>query len=227
MPKPLFSVRGMRRKRRLTRDKPQMANRPVHVRCFAGDRHAPSVPADCDGCSPHAHRHPNMCNAHTGMRVEAKDVLRSTHVNTGEHCMSGFEEAPNAILSAARAGRVGEVIRLCRQAQGLTQGKLSTRVGCNQSTISRIERGKCPPDINTLRNLADQLCIPSVLVGLADRSNTRKTAPPIEAPVKRREFLQAAAALAGSASLPAESEPSLTAIHTITVAQRRLDATTP
>jgi transcriptional regulator with XRE-family HTH domain len=136
-------------------------------------------------------------------------------------------EAPEAIAAAAKSGNLGEVLRLARQAQDITQEQLSQLCQCNQSTISRIERGTYIPDINTLRTIARKLMLPLVLVGLADHAPASDIAPPSEDPVKRREFLQAAAVLAGSAMTHIAPDDSLLAIHTITNAQRRLDATTP
>lgn len=139
--------------------------------------------------------------------------------------MRQTDEPSDAIIAASQAGRIGEVLRLSRHAKALTQQQLSDLCRCNQSTISRIERGAYVPDMHTLRSITEQLGISPVLVGLADRP-ARSTAIPGEDPVKRREFLQAAAILAGS-TVCTEPDHSLAAIRTITAAQRRLDATTP
>lgn len=136
-------------------------------------------------------------------------------------------DAPEAIIAAAQSGRIGEVIRLSREARGVTQRQLGELCQRDQSTISRIEREAYAPDMQTLRLVAERLDIPPALVGLADHPTSRSTAPPSEDPVKRREFLRAAALIAGSAIASTESDHSLAAIHTITNAQRRLDATTP
>jgi len=133
----------------------------------------------------------------------------------------------SAILAAARAGKVGEVIRLSRRAQGLTQPQVAGLTTFNQSTISRIERGKYVPDIPSLRVFAKVLEIPAILLGLAERPGEQQGVPSSEDPVKRRDFLQAAAALAEAAVVHRRSSDSLAAIHAITAAQRRLDASTP
>lgn len=135
--------------------------------------------------------------------------------------------APGAILAAAQAGRVGEVLRLSREAQHLTQQQVGTLAQFSQTTISRIEREKYIPDIPSLRRLAEVLALPAVLLGLAEQTGDRRGAPLEEDPVKRREFLQAAAALAEAAAAHRQSDHSLAAIHSITAGQRRLDATTP
>lgn len=44
-----------------------------------------------------------------------------------------------------------------RCSQGLTQKELAKKTGIRQSNISRIERGKCSPTIETLKKLADGL----------------------------------------------------------------------
>lgn len=130
---------------------------------------------------------------------------------------------PGPILAAARAGKVGEVIRLSRRTQGLTQPQVAELTTFSQSTISRIERGKYMPDIPSLRVFARALEIPPILLGLAEQQG----APPSEDPVKRREFLQAAAALAEASVIHRQASGPLAAIHAITTAQRRLDSTMP
>lgn len=142
-------------------------------------------------------------------------------MNTTQHGIT-----PSAILAAARAGMAGEVIRLSRRAQGVTQPELAARTSFSQSTISRIERGKYTPDIPSLREFAKALDIPPILLGLAEHPTDGQGAQPAGDPVKRREFLQAAAALAEAAITHRKTSDSLTAIHAITTAQRRLDATT-
>lgn len=135
--------------------------------------------------------------------------------------MRPMTESAAAILAAAESGNTAEVLRLARRAQGLKQSELAERCGCDQATVSRIERGVYEPDMSMLRCLAHELAIPPHLVGLTDMPTAS------EDPVKRREFLAATAAVLGSTSSRNEPEQSLAAIHTITTAQRRLDATTP
>jgi transcriptional regulator with XRE-family HTH domain len=136
------------------------------------------------------------------------------------------EQDSRALVVAAQAGRIGEVVRIGRQAVGLTQGDLANRCRVSQSTISRIERSDDVRDVKTLRIVANKLQVPCALVGLADPPGVSHTSSS-EQPVNRREFLEAAALVAVSAALPAESEQSFAAIRTITVAQRRLDGETP
>jgi transcriptional regulator with XRE-family HTH domain len=131
-------------------------------------------------------------------------------------------EPATAIVAAAESGNTAEVLRLARKTQRLTQGELGQRCGCGQSTISRIERGTYKPDMTMLRCLAQELGIPAHFVGLTELHSAG------EDPVKRRDFLAAAAAVVVSSPVKhGELEQSLAAIHTITTAQRRLDATTP
>jgi tetratricopeptide (TPR) repeat protein len=72
-----------------------------------------------------------------------------------------------------------------------------------------------------LRCLTQELGIPAHFVGLTELPSAS------EDPVKRRDFLAAAAAVVTSTIKHGEPGQSLAAIHTITTAQRRLDASTP
>lgn len=141
--------------------------------------------------------------------------------------MNAPDAAANRMTAAASEGRIGDVIRLARQACSLSQTELGELCRCDQSTISRIERGLYTPDIGTLRRLAEALDIPAPLVGLAEARTANGSAPPTEDPVKRREFLLAATAVAAAPAMGAQQDEPLAAIHSITSAQRRLDATTP
>src|SRR5215468_3973879 len=129
-------------------------------------------------------------------------------------------DAAKAILAAARAGRVGAVVRLSRRAQGLTQRELSDRCRVSQATVSRIERSNDVRDIKTLRVVVRELDIPGALVGLSDLLTLSGNTLAGESSVKRREFLEAAATAVASAMLPNESDRSQVAIRSITAAQR-------
>ncbi|KWX02639.1 hypothetical protein TH66_12875 [Carbonactinospora thermoautotrophica] len=96
------------------------------------------------------------------------------------------------------AGRPGQVIALTRQAHGLTQRQLGELAGYTQSTISRLEDGADNAyDIRVLRHFATLLRIPPRLLGLADGPDT--VGPhELERDVKRREFLELPAVLAGT-----------------------------
>lgn len=134
-----------------------------------------------------------------------------------------------AVREAAAAGRVGEVIRLVRKAQGLSQTQLGAVTGRGQSTISRIERGGSGSrDVDTLRCIGSVLDIPAVMLGLAEQPNTKINNG---LPVNRRELLFGAASTGlASAFLPGtatgEDEAAAT-VHAITTAHRRLDGKTP
>lgn len=132
-----------------------------------------------------------------------------------------------AVREAAAAGRVGEVIRLVRRAHGLNQKQLGVRTGRSQSTISRLERGGAGSrDVETLRRLGSELCIPLVMLGLAENPNTNQHS---ESPVNRRKLFGAAGAMLVSATLPgsiiADDEAAAT-VHAITMGHRKLDGTT-
>lgn len=136
-----------------------------------------------------------------------------------------------SILAAAQARDIGRVIRLSREAQGLTQAEAGDRCGRSQSAVSRLERNRSSPDVDELRHVAGALGIPPILLGLAERPGTTHHAPQDDQdqdPVKRRAFLAAAAALAEAAALPrSQGETVLTSIHAITAAQRRMDSMVP
>ncbi|MFC3994250.1 helix-turn-helix domain-containing protein, partial [Actinoplanes siamensis] len=72
------------------------------------------------------------------------------------------------LAAAVRDDQPGTVIRLARQAAGLTLDQLGRLYGCSASTMSRIERGGPPGDqVDVRRALADLLGIPHEYVGLA------------------------------------------------------------
>jgi transcriptional regulator with XRE-family HTH domain len=52
---------------------------------------------------------------------------------------------------------VGQSVRTARMACGLTQEDLAERINRTTETISNIERGKNPPSIETLREIAKTL----------------------------------------------------------------------
>jgi len=66
-----------------------------------------------------------------------------------------------------RRGGIGQVIRAARTGRGWTQGDLAERSGCDQSTVSRVERDRTA-DPGTVRALAAALAVPLEQVGLVD-----------------------------------------------------------
>lgn len=48
---------------------------------------------------------------------------------------------------------IGHLIRLRREANGLTQSQLALRAGSTQAAISRLERGELSPTIETVERL--------------------------------------------------------------------------
>jgi transcriptional regulator with XRE-family HTH domain len=53
------------------------------------------------------------------------------------------------------AGRFRKIVRLMRQAAGLSQAKLARRLGTTQSAIARWETGEVSPRLDTLARIAD------------------------------------------------------------------------
>jgi transcriptional regulator with XRE-family HTH domain len=51
----------------------------------------------------------------------------------------------------------GEILRAARKRQGLSQRRLAARAGTTQSAISRIEKDRVSPSVETLRQLLDLL----------------------------------------------------------------------
>lgn len=132
------------------------------------------------------------------------------------------------LLPAHEAGHrpgPGAIVRGARMAQGLSLAQLGARVGYSASQLSRYERGIAPlTDITVLRRFAEALGLPPGVFGLsppdgqgatrhavftehrshAARGNNVDHERPWEDgddPVRRREMLASAAALAGAAVL--------------------------
>ena len=82
-------------------------------------------------------------------------------------------------MTAARAaGNLGGIVRLVRQAAGLTLAQVAARLHCSVSTLSRLETGRQPlTNTATLRLLARHLSIPEAMLGLAppQRSGHRRS----------------------------------------------------
>ena len=133
---------------------------------------------------------------------------------------------PRSVHGAGNAPGPGEIVRSARVAQGLSLAAFGARVGYSAAQVSRYERGITPlTDITVLRRFADALAIPQQLFGLnpdGARDTARHAAisskdrPPGvrgntvdhecqwedgDDPVRRRELLAGAAALAGATAL--------------------------
>ena len=130
---------------------------------------------------------------------------------------------------AGHAPGPGGIVRNARVAQGLSLAAFGERVGYSAAQVSRYERGITPlTNITVLRRFADALALPQQLFGL-DPDGARVTArhaaisskdsPPGvrgntvdhesqwedgDDPVRRRELLAGAAALAGATALARE-----------------------
>lgn len=57
------------------------------------------------------------------------------------------------------AGRIGPRIRARRIEVGLSVRELASRIDVSASFISRVETGRCPPSVSTLRALTTELGI--------------------------------------------------------------------
>ncbi|WP_261568989.1 helix-turn-helix domain-containing protein [Frankia gtarii] len=119
---------------------------------------------------------------------------------------------------------IGETIRLARLAARQSQRQLGAKLGYSASAISRLETGKNPPDLDTLRSIANVLHIPPEQLGLAPaHCNPSDTpiAPTTPATltatdtkdgddrVHRRRFLAAGAGAAAAVAIgaPAHATP--------------------
>jgi len=104
----------------------------------------------------------------------------------------------------------------------MTQVQLAAVSGYSQSTLSRIESGHTlRHDVSKLRDLADSLDIPPHLLGIADHVQT-PLSPSSEPPLKRRDFLRTAAAVAVAVTAPAATPPRHVAQTDLTTLERAL-----
>jgi transcriptional regulator with XRE-family HTH domain len=74
------------------------------------------------------------------------------------------------------AKRIGRAIAQARQQRGLTQEQVAERLGVEQETISRFERGAVLPPLARLAELAETLAVP-----MADFVRTGSTQLPDQA----------------------------------------------
>ncbi|WP_244900514.1 helix-turn-helix domain-containing protein [Streptomyces nanshensis] len=127
------------------------------------------------------------------------------------------------------------MIRLARQAAGVSQKQLGEACGISQSAVSRMEgHGAASYDMNQLARTATHLQIPLRQVGLAEHAAVR-AAPVDRMEVERRSFLAGAAVAATGPALAAfdfrhasaaENDRSAT-LRLATSAYRRMDGSTP
>ena len=135
--------------------------------------------------------------------------------------------ASPAARDALKDGDYGALLRLARQARGLTQAQAGQLAGYSAATISRFEtRARRLADIETLRRLAAALDITPELFGLTpggpeSRTAGRPASPPTAASlttvvtarpqdgdeVRRRELLAGLTGLAGALLLPLPGTP--------------------
>lgn len=140
-----------------------------------------------------------------------------------------------AIREASRTGNYGHVIKLGREAAGVSQKQLGEACGISQSAVSRMEgHGGASYDMTQLARAANYLQVPLRLVGLADHP-AAQAASADGTEVERRNFLAGAAAVATAPALAALDSPQGSAaennqpatLRLATSAFRRLDGTTP
>lgn len=65
-----------------------------------------------------------------------------------------------AVDTVALGKRIGRAIAQARLQQGLTQEQVAERLGVEQETISRFERGAVLPPLGRLAELSDLLAVP-------------------------------------------------------------------
>lgn len=140
-----------------------------------------------------------------------------------------------AIREASRTGNYGRVVKLSREASGISQRQLGQACGLSQSAVSRMEgHGVASYDMTQMARVANCLQIPRWLVGLSEYVATH-VASVDGTDVERRNFLAGAAAVAAGpalASLDARNGTATgnnqpDALRLATSAFRRLDGTTP
>jgi transcriptional regulator with XRE-family HTH domain len=68
----------------------------------------------------------------------------------------------------------GEVLQNARKKAGMTQEQLAFASGLDRTYVSRLERNKKSPTLNTLLQLGDALGVPaSTLIARVERSRKR------------------------------------------------------
>ncbi|MCP2339148.1 helix-turn-helix domain-containing protein [Actinomadura rupiterrae] len=126
----------------------------------------------------------------------------------------------SSLREAIAHQQYGRVVRILRQAEGLTLAELGRRCGYSASRLSRLERDLAPlADVGILRRFATALNVSPTVFGLlpaeeesagADEGLGTPSGPNVvpgdrgateEDPVRRRELLAASAGLAGAATL--------------------------
>jgi HTH-type transcriptional regulator/antitoxin HipB len=83
-----------------------------------------------------------------------------TKRKTWEEVKAARKESPEeraGYEAARRAVELGEMVRARREALGITQTELATRVGTRQPAIARLEAGGSVPSIDLLDRVANAL----------------------------------------------------------------------
>jgi transcriptional regulator with XRE-family HTH domain len=71
---------------------------------------------------------------------------------------------------------VGENVRRCREAAGISQEELAARMGVEQGYVSRLERGGKNPTIVTIWHAAEALGVPPAVLFRARAQSSKATA---------------------------------------------------
>ncbi len=80
-------------------------------------------------------------------------------------------------LEAVADEELGQRLRELRLQAGLTQAELAARVGISQPNVARLESGINPPNLSTLRKIADALSA-DVVVAFEKRATTSGSGNP-------------------------------------------------
>lgn len=145
--------------------------------------------------------------------IEPKQLLNTAELppgaSPGEFHLEEEESAPSAPSvprGASLSLVVGQNIRRRRKLWGLSQEELAQRVGINQQSLSRMEKGKLAPRFERLRALAEALhcTVPDLFRENAEspEENASLLADILRAmpPAVQRDMLRALASLAREAA---------------------------
>ncbi|MDP8928572.1 MAG: helix-turn-helix domain-containing protein [Actinomycetota bacterium] len=86
-------------------------------------------------------------------------------------------ERRSGYLDAVADEELGQRLRELRLQAGLTQAELAARVGISQPNVARLESGINPPNLSTLRKIADALSA-DVVVAFEKRATTSGSGNP-------------------------------------------------
>lgn len=86
--------------------------------------------------------------------------------------------------------RVGQAIKLCREAAGLSQRRMADLLKVSPSYLSLVESGKRRANLETLEAVARELGVPSSLIVLisAEPSELAELSPDLHGRIEARVF---------------------------------------